>query len=82
MDFACQRIRDRGRSFPCADEQSVPDKKILAHRHIKERPRSFELRLVVDIFRDTDDLHPGIFNFESLAERIFSRPVFCRPSFH
>lgn len=26
-------------------------------------------------FRDTDDLHPGIFNFEPLTHRIFSRPI-------
>src|SRR5205807_7814016 len=73
--------RDRARSFPYTDEQSVPDKKVLANRHIKERSRSFELCLVVHIFRDTDDLHPIIFHFEPLAERIFSRPIFRRHRF-
>ena len=57
--------------------KSVPDKEILAHRHVKERPRSFELRLVVHSFRDTDDLHPFVFHFESLADRIFSGQYFA-----
>ena len=58
------------------NEQGVPNKEILAHRHVKERLRSLELRLVVHIFRDTDDLHPLVFHFEPLTDRIFSRPIF------
>src|SRR5213078_1133913 len=81
VGFARQRIRDRARSFLCADKQSVPDKKVLANRHIKERPRSFEFCLVVHIFRDTDDLHPIVFHFEPLTERILSRPIFRRHRF-
>ena len=32
-------------------------------------------------FRDTDDLHPGIFNFEPLTDRMFSGPIFRRHRF-
>src|SRR4030095_2923372 len=60
----------------CSNDQGVPDKEILAHRYVKERLRRLELRLEVHSFRDTDDLHPFVFHFEALADRIFPRPIF------
>ena len=81
MDFARQRIRDCARSFTCSNEQSVPDKEILAHRHVKERLRRLDLRFDLHVFRDTDDLHPIVFNLEPLADRIFCRPIFRRHCF-